>query len=163
MPLKSFTNGVRMKLRTLMATLLSFGIAPAAMASGLPLQIGMYRMGSSNYIQIAVKGDRLCYNGFSSRGSAVGSIAPDPIQGVYRINGLDNLVLYQQDIKTLLYGEVNQMNAYTSDYETARTIGTTLQQCLDSNAPFFKREGISPSPLPLFKRQNPLPRQPVVR
>jgi len=118
----------------------------------------MYRMGSSNYIQIAVKGDRLCYNGFSSRGSAVGSIAPDPIQGVYRINGLDNLVLYQQDIRTLLYGEVNQMNTYDADYGTARTIGTTLQQCLDSNAPFFKREGISPSPLPLFKRQNPLPR-----
>ncbi len=150
-----------MKLQTLMATLLSCGIASAATASGLPLQVGMYRMGSSNYIQIAVKGERLCYNGFSSRGSAVGSIAPDSkFQGVYRINGLDNLALYQQDIKTLLYGEVNQMTAYTSDYETPRTISTTLQQCLDSNSPFFKREGISasPSPSPLFKRQNPLPR-----
>jgi hypothetical protein len=148
-----------MKLRMLALTLLSCGVTPAAMANGLPLQVGMYRTGASNYIQIAVKGDRLCYNGFSSRGSAVGSISPDPkLQGVYRVNGLDNLVLYQQDIKTLLYGEVNQMNAYDADYGTARTIGTTLQQCLDSNAPFFKREGISPSPSPLFKRQTPLPR-----
>ncbi len=150
-----------MKLRMVMVMLLSCGMTPAATASGLPLQVGMYRMGSSNYIQVAVKGDRLCYNGFSSRGSAVGSIEPDSkLQGVYRINGLDNLVLYQQDIKTLLYGEVNQMNAYSSDYETPRTIGTTLQQCLDSNSPFFKREGISasPSPSPLFRRQNPLPR-----
>ncbi|MCY7324413.1 MAG: hypothetical protein LH660_22090 [Phormidesmis sp. CAN_BIN36] len=145
----------------LIATLLSCGMTSAATATGLPLQVGMYRMGASNYIQIAVKGDRLCYNGFSSRGSAVGSIAPDPkFQDVYRINGLDNLVLYQQDIKTLLYGEVNQMNAYEADYGTARTIGTTLQQCLDSNSPFFKREGVSPLPLrsPLFKGQNPLPR-----
>ena len=150
-----------MKLRMLMVMLLSCGMTPAATASGLPLQVGMYRMGSSNYIQVAVKGERLCYNGFSSRGSAVGSIAPDSkLQGVYRINGLDNLVLYQQDIKTLLFGEVNQLDAYSSDYETARTIGTTLQQCLDSNSPFFKREGISasPSPSPLFTRQNPLPR-----
>lgn len=141
----------------LMATLLSCGTATAATANGLPLQVGIYRMGSSNYIQIAVKGDRLCYNGFSPRGSAVGSIAPDPkLAGVYQINGLDNLVLYQQDIKTLLYGEVNQMNSYASDYGTARTIGRTLQQCLDSSSPFFKREGISPSPL--FRRENSLPR-----
>ena len=143
----------------LIATLLSCGTATAATATGLPLQVGMYRMGSSNYIQIAVKGDRLCHNGFSSRGSAVGSIAPDPkLADVHRINGLDSLVLYQQDIKTLLYGEVNQMNAYEADYQTARTIGPTLQQCLDSNAPFFKREGVSPVRSPLFKRQNPLPR-----
>ena len=154
-----------MKLRMLIATLLSSGIATAATATGLPLQVGMYHMGASNYIQIAVKGDRLCYNGFSSRGSAVGSIVPDSkLPDVYRINGLDNLVLYQQDIKTLLYGEVHQMNAYEADYGAERTIGTTLQQCLDSNSAFFKREGISPSslsprsPSPLFKRQNPLPR-----
>ena len=150
-----------MRLQILMATLLSSGLATAATATGLPLQVGMYRMGSSNYIQIAVKGDRLCYNGFSSRGSAVGSIAPDSkLQDVYRINGLDNLALYQQDIKTLLYGEVHAMNAYEAEYGTDRTVGTTLQQCLDSNSAFFKREGISPSSSrsPLFKRQNPLPR-----
>ena len=149
----------------LIAMLLTSGTVTAATATGLPLQAGIYHMGTSNYIQIAVKGDRLCYNGFSSRGSAVGSIVPDPkLQDVYRINGLDNLVVYQQDIKTLLYGEVHQMDAYAADYETARTIGTTLQQCLDSNSPFFKREGISPSslpprsPSPLFRRQNSLPR-----
>ena len=143
----------------LVLTLLSCGITSTAMTNGLPLQVGMYRIGSSIYIQIAVKGERLCYDGFLSSGSAVGSIAPDSkLQEVYRINGLDNLVLYQQDIKPLLYGEVNQMNDYTSDYETARTIKTTLQQCLDSNSPFFKREGISPSPSPLFKQHNPLPR-----
>lgn len=146
-----------MKLQMLMATLLSCGTATAATANGLPLQVGMYRMGSSNYIQIAVKGDRLCYSGFSPRGSVVGSIAPDPkLAGAYQINGLDNLVLYQQDIKTLLYGEVNQLNSYASDYGAARTIGKTLQQCLDSSSPFFKREGISPSPL--FRRENSLPR-----
>ena len=121
------------------STVLSMGIASIASAHGLPLQVGVYRTGS-NYIQIA-EGERLCYQGFSARGSIVASIAADPQhEGFYQVNGLNDIVLYQPNIETLFAGSVHQLNSYTADYSFSREISSTLQQCLTSTAPFFVQE-----------------------
>lgn len=122
-------------------TLVLVSMAKAAIAEGLPLQVGVYRLGTTNYIQIAQKGDRLCYQGLSTRGSAVGSIAPDPnLQGFSRVNGFNDTVLYQAGLETLLFGSPHQLTKYSADYSSPRSIGTTLQQCLDTKEPFSKVE-----------------------
>jgi hypothetical protein len=121
--------------------LLLLSVANGAIAGGLPLQVGAYRLGTSNYIQIAQQGDRLCYQGFSNRGSSVGSIAPDPtLQNFSRIHGFDDAVLHQPDLETLLFGPRHQLTKYTADYSVSRTISPTLQQCLDAKDPFSKLE-----------------------
>ena len=125
------------------ANLLLLGMARGAIAEGLPLQVGAYRLGANNYIQLAQKGDRLCYQGSSSRGSSVGSIAPDPtFPGFSRISGFENTVLYQSALETLLFGSIHQLSKYTADYDIPRTISPTLQQCLDSKEPFSKVEQV---------------------
>lgn len=131
-----------MKWSILVATeFLLLGMASAAIAHGLPLQVGAYRSGANNYIQIAQKGDRLCYQGFSSRGTSVGSISPDPkLQGFYRISGFDDGVLYQPELETLLFGSPHQLSKYTADYQFSREISPTLQQCLNAKEPFSKLE-----------------------
>lgn len=130
-----------MKLSLLLTVLGLLGIASSAIAGGLPLQVGAYRLGTSNYIQIAQKGDRLCYQGFSNRGSSVGSITSDPkLSDFSRINGFEDAALYQLDLETLLFGPLHQLTKYTADYSFSRTISPTLQQCLDAREPFSKLE-----------------------
>lgn len=130
-----------MKWSILVTANLLVGMTSAAIASGLPLQVGSYRLGANNYIQIAQKGDRLCYQGFSNRGSSVGSITPDPtLQDFSRISGFNDAVLYQPDLETLLFGPIHQLAKYTADYNVSRNISPTLQQCLDANGSFSKLE-----------------------
>lgn len=125
----------------LMVNLVLLGLAENAIAGGLPLQVGVYRLGTDNSIQLAQKGDRLCYQGFSSRGSSTGSIALDArLSDFSRINGFDDAVLYQPDLETLLFGPIHQLTKYTADSSASRTISPTLQQCLNAKEPFSKLE-----------------------
>ncbi|MFB8788101.1 MAG: hypothetical protein U7123_04470 [Potamolinea sp.] len=131
-----------MKLRFLPITtiglfLCSLGLAMPSIA--LPLQVGVYRVGST-YIQIAQKGNRLCFRGFSARGATTASIYPDSENpGFYKINGLTDLVISQQDPKTLLFGNLNSLSSYEADYEFPRDITDDLQRCLQSKKTFLER------------------------
>ncbi|MBN8565049.1 MAG: hypothetical protein J0L70_31555 [Leptolyngbya sp. UWPOB_LEPTO1] len=96
------------------------------------LNLGIYNVGST-YIQIAAKGDRQCLHIFSMRGWRVGSITPDDQrEGVYRVQGWDNIRLSQPDPETLLIDAV----AYQANHQFSQEIDENLQQCLDSEAPF---------------------------
>jgi len=121
------------------AAIVSSAFLPA-FASPLPLQEGIYHSGGSSYIQIAVEGERLCFQGYSGRGSTVASITADPsLEGFYRINGWTETVLHQQDLKTLLFGSTNNLLPYKADYDFPQEISDSLQQCLESNVPFEQR------------------------
>jgi hypothetical protein len=128
-----------MKLRTIAiaTTLLSLGLALPAAA--LPLQAGVYRVGS-RYIQIAQKGRRMCFRGFSTNGVTTASIAPDTKNpGFYRINGYKDTVVRQQDPNILLIGELNNLSPYEADNEFPRDLTDDLKRCLNSQKPFFER------------------------
>lgn len=121
---------------TVAAAIVSSASLPA-FASPLPLQQGNYYGGGSRYIQIAAKGERLCFHGYGGRGATVASITPDPShEGFYRISGWIDTVLYQQDLKTLLFGSTNNLLPYEADYDLSRDISDSLQKCLESDAPF---------------------------
>jgi hypothetical protein len=132
-------NNLNLFIRLLALFPVFCGATFTANANGLPLQSNVYRMGSG-YIQVAVKGKRLCYSGSSSRGSTVASVTPDSqLNGFYRINGWSDTVLYQQDIDTLLFGSVDELIAYEADYDVPRDVNSILQHCLDSSSPFFRQ------------------------
>jgi hypothetical protein len=117
--------------------LFSLGFSMPAFA--LPLQVGVYRVGS-RYIQIAQQGNRLCFRGFSINGVTTASISPDSEHsGFYLINGLDDTVVHQKDLKTLFIGQINNLEPYEADYEFPRNISDDLQRCLQSQKPFFER------------------------
>lgn len=122
------------------AAVIVSSVSLPAFASPLPLQKGIYYGGGSRYIQIAAKGARLCFHGYSGRGATVASIIPDPsLEGFYRINGWTDTVLYQQDLKILLFGSTNNLLPYKADDNLSQDISDSLQQCLESNAPFEQR------------------------
>lgn len=137
----SISRGVtRLKISTNFMTVVAVvvsSISLPALATPLPLQVGTYYGGGSRYIQIAAKGERLCFHGFGTRGATVASITPDPsLEGFYRIHGRIDAALYQQDLKILLFGGTNNLLPYEADYNLSRDIGDSLQNCLESDAPF---------------------------
>lgn len=124
-------------ITTIGTILFSLGFSLPAVA--LPLQVGVYRVGS-RYIQIAQKGNRLCFRGFSARGATTASITPDSEHpDFYLINGLNDTVLHQKDLKTLFFGEMNNLELYEVNYSFPGDITDDLQRCLQSQKPFFER------------------------
>ena len=127
-------------------TLASLGIIAACLASfsggkaaAFPLQQGVYRVGSQ-YIQIAQQNERICFRGFSMRGVTIASVEPHPERpDFYIINGLDDTVLTQQDMDTLLIGPINRLRKYPADYEFPRDVFDDLQECLNSTEPFYNQ------------------------
>lgn len=105
--------------------------------AALPLQVGVYHGGGSRYIQIAQQNNRICYKGMSPNGVTIASVAPHAKQqNFYAIYGMQDLVLLQSDINTLLFGQVNQLSTYKADYSFSRDIDPNLQKCLNSQEPF---------------------------
>ncbi|MCU0545822.1 MAG: hypothetical protein MUE44_27270 [Oscillatoriaceae cyanobacterium Prado104] len=120
-----------------------FSIALAAEKSlaNLPLQEGVYHGGGSRYIHIAQKANRICFKGFSPNGVTVASVTGDANrQNSYKINGFDGIVLKQQDKDTLLFGPANQLIKYIANSGFPRDLDSDLQQCLNSQKPFFKQK-----------------------
>jgi hypothetical protein len=115
------------------------GLAPGKSLAALPLQVGVYRLGS-RYIQIAEKQNRICFKNSSSYGATVASVSADTNrQDFYQINGVDGAFLLQQDQETLLFGPIHQLVNYAAEYNFPRELDDDLQQCLSSQKPFFKR------------------------
>jgi hypothetical protein len=109
--------------------------------AALPLQVGVYRGGGSRYIQIAQTENRICFKGFSTNGVTVASVAANTNrQDFYKINGFNGVVLLQQDTNTLLFGPVNELIKYEADYSFSRDLDDDLQQCLNSQKPFYKQK-----------------------
>lgn len=110
--------------------------------SGLPLQVGMYRVGS-RYIQIAAQGDRLCYQGSTVNGSTTASLRPmSAMPGFYQIHGWDDIFLKQETTDTILFGTKHQLGPYPADYSLPRDVNQILQACLDSREDFFQQETV---------------------
>lgn len=108
-------------------------------AAAFPLQQGVYRVGS-RYIQIAQQNERICFRGFSMRGATIASVEPHPDRpDFYMINGMDDTVLTQQDVETLLIGPINRLIKYPADYTVSRDLSEDLQECLNSAEPFYKQ------------------------
>jgi hypothetical protein len=136
---KQFYIDKAMKLKAIPIATIIFSLWFAIPAAALPLQVGIYRDGS-RYIQIAQKGRRLCYRGFSINGVTTASITPDAKNpGFYLIHGFKDVVLSQQELNTLLFGELNNLLPYEADPEFPHDISPDLQRCLNSKKPFFKQ------------------------
>lgn len=113
------------------------GMAPA-IAGGMPLQVGGYRIGSK-YIYIGNQGDRLCYSGFSGRGSLTASLNPDSqFPGLYHLQNTD-LVLYQDTPDTLYFGEQHTLTPWPRDRDLNET-PADLKDCLESLQPVFQQK-----------------------
>ncbi|NJR21996.1 MAG: hypothetical protein HC786_07410 [Richelia sp. CSU_2_1] len=120
--------------------LCSIALASEQSLAALPLQTGVYHGGGSRYIQIAQKANRICFKGFSPNGVTVASVTAETNPpNTYKINGFDGLILKQQDKDTLLFGQTNQLNKYTTNSGFPKEVDSDLQQCLNSQKPFFQQ------------------------
>jgi hypothetical protein len=117
------------------------GLAAGKSLAVLPLQVGVYHGGGSQYIEIAQTENIICFKGFCANGVTVASVAADTNrQDLYKINGFNGVFLLQQDTNTLLFGPVNQLIKYAADYGFYRDLDDDLQQCLSSQKQFFKQK-----------------------
>jgi hypothetical protein len=111
-------------------------------AMALPLQEGVYRIGSK-YIQIAASGDRVCYQGFSARGSITASISPHTLPDFFVVNfktadTKEPLVLHQPTIGNLLYGTLHNLDSWEADYQFPASQNDAMQRCLKSQTAFLE-------------------------
>ncbi|NJO41113.1 MAG: hypothetical protein HC769_33550 [Cyanobacteria bacterium CRU_2_1] len=125
----------------ILTMLISMTIATPAIA--LPLQQGVYSA-SSNFIYIAMSGDRICYFGASRHGSLTASVNPDPSNSdLYLVNGT-SLVLYQEDTKTLLAGDISNLRPFSAQALPLTELSPNMQQCLTSQDPYFEQSSENP-------------------
>jgi hypothetical protein len=119
----------------------AFSILATAPAMALPLQVGNYRIGSK-YIQIASKGDRVCYQGKTATRAVTASVAPHSLSDFYVVNfktdgTQETLVLHQPAIGHLLFGTVHTLNDWEADYQMDRSLNDAMKNCLNTQSPFF--------------------------
>jgi len=97
---------------------------------------GLYNR-ASYYIQIAQKGDRLCYQGMSRNGITVASISP--IKSGYKIAGDGRESTVRQiNAQTIEFG-IGSQDYYILQSATS-SVGGTLEACLNSRGRFSKQE-----------------------
>lgn len=131
----------KLRIEPIVATVMILGVSAPAIA--LPLQSGTYSFGSS-FAQIAKLGDRVCYQGLSRHGAMVASVSHDPKNPeFYTVNGV-GLVLHQQNPTTLMIGGANNLVPYAAEDSSTTELSQGLQQCLESQSPFFKRDADNP-------------------
>jgi len=111
-------------------------------AIALPLQEGMYRIGS-RYIQIAASGDRVCYQGFSATASTTASISPHTLPDFFVVNfktadTKETLVLHQPTLGNLLYGTLHNLNSWEVDNQFPESKNDAMQRCLKSQTAFLE-------------------------
>lgn len=127
--------------KTLLAatTLLAWNLATTT-ATAMPLKPGLYRW-ASKYIQIAQKGDRLCYQGSTARASLTASLQRDSQNPeIYRLHGAKDLVVKQNQADQILYGSRDNLLPYTAEAEPNLELNPAMQQCLKSTKPYYKQQ-----------------------
>lgn len=130
-----------MRLFLVCSVLMALPIS-AASVEAAPLSPGIYSIGASSHIQIARRGDRLCFAGSSRNGSSFASLHPDATPGSYRVNGFEGTLIAQQDTNTIRWGPKDAWIPVARDRELEQEnfpIAKDLQRCLNSNQPFFRR------------------------
>lgn len=112
----------------------------SAAAIAMPLKPGAYSW-ASNYIQVAKKGSRFCYQGFSARGTFVSSLSPAPKKpGFYQLDGSKNLFLRQDNPTQISYGSLDNLLPYKVDRAFGTQLTPEMQQCLNSSKPYSKQQ-----------------------
>ncbi len=128
------------------------------------LEEGLYWGGGSRYIQIAQRasstsdGDRVCYHGFSPNGSTIASLKLEIpryqtgidyevyiLQGLKKSN-LNNLAILQYGFSPnkITFGKlvsrfVREGLVYKRDLNSISERSPELQECLNSDQPYFKQ------------------------
>jgi hypothetical protein len=104
----------------------------------LPLQPGEYFYASAYTINIFQRGDRFCIWVISRNGVNTASVFEDSnFHNVYRVHGYPDWSLQQKDYKTIKFGDL--------EYQIKDGLGLPessdkVEDCLDSNEPFFIQE-----------------------
>jgi hypothetical protein len=136
---------IQQSLLVALTTVLGLGIATPAIA--LPIQQGLYTGPGSQSIQVAAKGDRICYQGVSRNGALTATLSPHPkVADFYVVEGLkiqpdgELFVVHQPTIDTLLTGTLHNLTARPSDTASPRDLNTTMKSCLNAQGPFNKTE-----------------------
>jgi hypothetical protein len=134
---------------------LNFGATSEVQA----IEEGLYWGGGSRYITISRRvtkqfGDRYCYRGFSSNGAMIASLSlkiPRYQTGidyeVYTLDGVEsNLAIQQYAFKRdqITFGKlverfVREGLVYKREGEAGAKRSPELQECLNSNRPYFKQ------------------------
>jgi hypothetical protein len=130
------------KLSLLSAVTATFSLLATHPALALPLQDGNYRIGSK-YIQIASKGDRVCYAGKTATRGTTASVAPHSLPDFSVVNfktegTQETLVLHQPTMGHLLYGTVHMLRDWEADNSISLPVDDVMKRCLSSQAPFFE-------------------------
>jgi hypothetical protein len=112
-------------------------------ASSQPLKPGFYFRGSIG-IQIAIKGNRICYEGMSRYGRTVASVIRDPkYLGFYKLESLkkkanspEPFYLMQLTSDASHYGDFMGLSSIEVDRSGGNTNSKEMQRCLKSNRTF---------------------------
>ncbi|MGA7937890.1 MAG: hypothetical protein WCA35_30350 [Kovacikia sp.] len=104
---------------------------------------GIYSTGASSYVRVIRMGQRFCLASSSKNETTVASVRPDRKRpGLYQVNGLPGITIYQQDNNTILWGPPNHMVKGIRDRQKEQAnlpIAKDMQRCLNSNQPFFSK------------------------
>lgn len=131
---------MKLKVAAVMAIAVPSWLFLSERAIAIPLKPGAYSW-ASNYIQIAQKASRLCYQGFSARGTFVSSLSPVPKKaGFYRLDGSKDLFIRQDNPTQISYGSLANLLPYTINREFGTQLTPDMQQCLNSSKPFSKQQ-----------------------
>ncbi len=115
----------------------------ASAAKAMPPQPGFYSW-ASKYIQIAKKGDRLCYQGFSSSATMVASVQQDAENpSLYRLHTLKDAALKQDKPDEILYGAEDNLLPYAATKKAPQKLSAEMQRCLNSKKPFIHRKDLT--------------------
>ncbi len=123
----------------MMAIAVPFGLVGFARAEAMPLQPGAYSAGS-RYIQIARRGDRWCFQGFSVRATSISSLTPDPrTPSLYRLAGTKDSVVRQDRVDQLAYGSAANLLPYPANPQFGNDLSAEMKQCLNTQKPYYKQ------------------------
>jgi hypothetical protein len=129
---------MKLKLVATIALPVWFFLSEGAIAT--PLKPGAYSW-ASKYIQIANKGNRFCYQGFSANGTFISSLSPDAKKpGVYRLDGAQNLYIRQDSPTKISFGSLDNLLPYNTNPEFGTKLSAEMQQCLNSSKPYSKQQ-----------------------
>ncbi len=131
---------MKLKLSVVAAIALPSWLFLSELAIAMPLKPGGYNW-ASNYIQIAKKGSRFCYQGFSARGTLISSLSPDSKKsGLYRLDVSKDLLIRQDSSTQISYGAIDNMLPYQVDPKFGTQLSSEMQQCLNSSKPYSKQQ-----------------------
>lgn len=123
----------------MVAIAVPYWLVGLARAEAMPLQPGAYSSGS-RYIQLARRGDRWCFQGFSARATSISSLSPDPqMPAAYRLAGTQNSVVRQDRVGQVSYGSADNLLPYQANLQFGNDLSAAMNQCLNSQKPYYKQ------------------------